>query len=460
MTPAQRREAQVRAAAAAQDKRDHPLGYAVLWDREAPRTSQRRTAADVLGSRAIHRMVLGGNRSSKSELAAILTVAYLLGSDHPDVIRLAKRNGLDLSRSDIRPGGVDVVIVTPDFGDSRAVSRPKIARYLPAGCKWRNRDGVGEAEVTTPGGRILRFKSADQGRDGFQGFAVGLVVFDEEPTVDGVVEECRMRIVDQGGFLLFAMTPLYGWTALLQDLVREPREDVIVRWLHSRDNPHIPTEVLDAVLRSYGTHERAARERGDIVALEGRVYVDWQRHLHVVPAFVPPADWPRYAWVDFGVRNPTAIGWVAWDQRDDVLHLYREHYETERTTEWHGRRFQTLSEGEAIRWVVADAAATAERLTWATMGIATYPSPKGAGSVRAGISLCAERLAPDAMGRPHFVVHDSCPEFIREVESYVWDTTRRTGDLADAPLKKQDHHMDGWRYFVDMFGRTDGARAG
>lgn len=453
----QREEARLRAYAAQTDRRTHPLAYAKLWDRPEPRTSQRRAAEVMLGARQLYRFLLGGNRSSKTWLGTCLDVVYALGSDHPDVIRWAKLNEIDLGKTDLRPGGCDVWSVALDFGDSRRYVRPYLAALFPEGTKLRNWNGEGEAEAVLPHGRKITCKAVKQGRDGFQGDAVGRIHFDEEPRDPGVVAEAKMRIVDQRGHIAYTMTPLYGWTPLLSEYVREPdAADAIVRWLHGTDNPHVPRDLLERILSSFGSHERAARERGDIVAMEGRIYADWRRDLHVVPAFVPPSSWPRYAYVDFGVRNPTAIGWIAHDERDDVYHLYRESYENEKTTEWQAQRFKVLSRwededgrklqhGEVIRAVVADAAAADERDTFERAGIVTEPGPK---AVREGISAVAARLAPDANGRPHLLVHDCCPNFIREIEGYVWRSRIGLADQPEEPLKKNDHHMDGLRYFI------------
>jgi len=76
------------------------------------------------------------------------------------------------------------------------------------------------------------------------------------------------------------------------------------------------------------------------------------------------------------------------------------------------------------------------------------PTVKAKKEIRAGISAVAERLAPDAEGRPHLVVHSNCTNLIREIEGYVWDTRRSKADQPDRPLKKEDHAMDALRYLV------------
>lgn len=494
LSPQERHDVEVWMALEEQDARDHPLAWATLWHRNSPRTSQRRAARTLTSPGALYAFLLGGNRSGKSETAAQLAVVWAQGRDHPDSIRWAHENKVDISEIPLGPG--PVWYVNLDSQDSRRYGRPKVATYLPKGSKWRNRDGTGEAEVKLPDGGKITFKSSDQGRDGFQGDAVRVVIFDEEPP-SAVVRECLMRIADMKGRLIFAMTPLNGWTDLLEEHLREQASDVVIDWLDGTDNPHVDPVFLEQLYRKYGPHEKEARKRGRITALEGRVHELWDRAIHVIglqanpEKGIPevPDDWFKFRSIDFGTRNPTSVGWYALDPRTDVLHRYRWHYGAGRSTEWHCRRTIKLSEPDCpieyevdnagrvmlddagapvpmldeddkpIRedgydYSLADPAGTAERMTWSRMGIRTLPAYKGPGSVRAGISACSERLALDADGNPGFVVHDPNDPFNREIESYVWDTTNRKGDNADAPLKKNDHAMDEWRYLCHHLSRT------
>lgn len=465
-TPEQREIWRDRMTARIADRAAHPLAFAKLWHSEG--TSQRDTVRALLGPDIWQSFILGGNRSGKSEGGAMLDVAFAMGRDHPDVQRWAKLNGLDVSIIQRGPGMV--YNGAPDSNDSRRFVRPKVQKFCPEGTKYRNWAGTGEAEATLPNGGKIVCKSVDQGRDGWQGDACHWIRFDEEPSDAAVVGEARMRLVDYSGRLCFTMTPLNGWTQLLTEHVETPTPDTLVRWLHGEDNPHIPREMLLRVLAKYGAHEQAARRRGEIVALEGRVYAEWSRELHVVPSFQIPADWLRFVGWDFGTRNPTGIVWHAHDPADDVIHAYREHYEAGRTVGWHAQRFHALCGnrwdpdlGEVIRsptaeeieFVCCDSAGRGERMQLAQdYDIPNVASLKGAGSVRDGINRIAARLAPDANGKPHYVVHDCCVELIKERENYRWDTTKKKGDLADAPLKKGDHLMDAERYDVTYFERS------
>ena len=431
---------------------EHPLREARLWHQELPRTSQRRCLQDM---GELVTIVCGGNRSGKSELGAMYAVAVAMGRNEPDALQWCIANGLDPNILPPYPGSVWAVAL--DSGDSKEYVRPKVDKYLPPGSKWRNRDGFGRAEVKLPNGGRIMFPSVDQGRDGFQGSTVDLVWFDEEPNDEAVVNECLIRLVDRhGARMLLTLTPLRGLTWLYDRWVAKPSDDVRVHWVHGQDNAFLPQGALSRILRQYGAHERSARERGEWTTLEGRVYSDWRRDIHVLPAFEVPDDWPRYGAIDFGTRNPFVFLLFAVDPKDDTLHLIAEHYQREWTLSDHARQIQHMTNhgSPQLEWIVADPEDRGSRLSLAREhGITTIKAKK---QIRDGLNAVAERLAFDASGHPHLFVHSTCINTIREFESYVWDTASRSGkDPMDKPMKRDDHAMDALRYLCVSLRNTD-----
>jgi phage terminase large subunit-like protein len=453
--------ADIEAAMAAEEAGLGGLAGAALWHRtEEGRTSQLREALRCTAPGTLFRWTLGGNLSGKSRLGAMLDVVYASGALDPDVQAWAALNGVDLAATDIPPEPGEVWAVALSQGDSLRYVRPTVESYLPVGTLWRGRHQEGEAEARLPNGGRIRFRSVDQKRRAFQGAGVRRVHFDEEPDDYGVFDEAKMRIVAQGGHVHTTMTPLRGWTRLLHEFIREVRPDTALGHLTATDNPHVDPALVEAVLARSPAGQRAARLLGRVVALEGLVY-PFDRDLHVIPARTIPREWPRYAGVDFGVRNPCCVLWLAHDRADDVLHVYRERYVANVPTEENADAARVANESERPEWVVADPSGKAERLTWLSHGVPTVRARSIPGSVRAGISAVTSRLAPDADGRPHLVVHDSCPRTIEEFEGYVWessDDARR--DLPEQPVKRGDHAMDAMRMVVARLdaGRMPGGR--
>jgi len=427
----------------------HPLSCQKLWDQREGRTSQRRIGQS-LGK--LITIIFGGNRAGKTHFAKSVAVAYLLGRDHPMVQAWAALNGFPLDEIPNGPGRVAMSALTSN--DSRRYHRGDIDKLLPrtAKRKWNNRDGRGESfvKVWVPGHEEpaeLWFKSEDQGRAGWQGDKFRLIVPDEEHSEE-VFDEMLMRILDGNqARIIMPMTPLKGLTWVYRRFVLEPDPKTTrVHWLHGSDNPHLSRERREMILSQFGSHQRAARERGEFVVMQGRVYPEWSRSVHVVPAFDIPAGWPRYRAIDFGTRNPFVCLWVAMSP-DDVMYIYREHYRAEWTLAQHAARIEHMEEDdEVIEMTWADPEDAQQLLALRVdHGMTVNPARK---AVSAGIDRVSERLRPHRIsGKPSLYVFDTCPKTAFEFDNYVWvDRGSKQLDQPDRPKKKDDHCMDGVRY--------------
>ena len=431
----------------------YPIAFRRLWSRTEPRTSQKRAVQKLLDRSVKCGLLVGGNRSGKSEAGAMIAVATALGCEDAGVRKWMEANGLPDGTINERPGRVCCVSLTSN--ESIRVQRPKVEALLPRGTEWKNRHGGGEAVAVLPNGGVLLFKTIEQGARSFQADAWDLAWFDEDPEDEAVLNEARMRLVDRRGWALITMTPLRGLTWVWSRFVNEVEPGSMCQWIYGADNPYVPTDELQALLRSYGEHERASRSEGRFTSMEGLIY-PFDRNVHLVPAFDPPQDWPRYAGLDFGTRNPFAYILGALDPKDDTLHLYRAHYQQEWTLRQHAEAIDAVNDVWP-EWIVADPEDRGSRLSLSREhDIITIPAKKGRGSVRAGINAVSERMALDVEGRPHLVVHDhpSMMPVVREFESYRWDSSRTKRDQPDAPLKRNDHAMDAVRY---MCSRLAGA---
>ena len=414
-----------------------------------------------------------------------------LGRNDPAVKEWARINRADLSRIQEGPGRVWAVSLTWDT--AMEFMRPAIEGYLPPGCVGKNWTQKGQATMTLPNGGVIVNKVVEQGRDAFQGAKIHGLWWDEEPRDDGVVKEGRLRLADHHGLEVFTLTPLSGWTPLMRSLVgwedkgeAPPADEAHPPPLDGEDNPHVPASYLRKLI---GTgFDAASRKKGAITEAEGRVHPGFRREIHVVRSFPIPTDWRRFTAIDFGVRDPFVHTWGALAP-DDVLHIYRERYQPERTTLDHA---QAIHEAELCpscwpggetpavvgspdwwTWLIAgaqgqamgpdgvticqDCKGTGRReyveMRWAdpedTNSIATLhrqydircmPAVKAR---RAGYDAVERRLALDAERRPHIVIHDCCPNAIREMTGLQWAPQTSADEMK---VKGDDHAWDTIRY--------------
>lgn len=464
----------------------HPLAYARVWHREGldttphpdfptgrPRTSQRDALNACVGTVAT--AILGGNGAGKTEVVGQLAVAASLGRHHEDVQRWLASNGLDPRLVPPYPGRVLVSALTGN--DSRRVVRRKVARYLPAGARWVNQQGDGEAyayplgQGTADGGGVIVFKSNDQGASKHQADEWDIIIGDEEHDEE-VFEEWLGRMGRRpwrGGFIVLSMTPLKGFTWVYRDFLDKPKEGYKATEIHGIDNPHLDQAGRKRRFSGLSAARRASREFGRFAAIAGRVYDAWDRRVHVIPPTLPPPEWPRWQGIDWGARAPHVL-WAAEDPRGRMV-VYRE-LAPRRTTEEPPIRLSALLDGireaeeaemaqhpeerrGALTWYrVADSEDPAAIQEAAYLGLMLSPAPKGPGSVMHGITLVQALLACQdgytlEEREPTLVVTEDCPQLIREIEGMQW-APQRVGQDPKPDPSCADHGPDALRYMAEL----------
>lgn len=434
-----------------------PLAYASLWHRDAPASSQRLPLMEPGDDCTL---AAGGNGAGKTILGAQLSCAVAMGSNDPAVKIWMRNNHV---RPDlIPPEGGTVLASSLNASLSIHVQRAAIRKYLPPGTEWRNPTGPGISVAWLPNGNKIVFVTNDAGARSYQGFSAALCWLDEEhdePVYNEALQRVsRFRWGNRSGFLFLTMTPLKGLNSwVYRRFVENPDHGTRIHYIHGGDNPHIDQAKRQRILKSYGPHERAARDKGEFAAMEGLVY-QLDRRVHIVDPFTPPDHWPRFGAIDFGTRNPFCFVLACQDPADDVLHIYRAHHQREWTLRQHVDAIRDLCDVWP-EWIVADCEDRGSRLTLAReYDVPTIPSRKGKNSIRSGINSVAERLEMDANGKPHLVFHDhsTMRPVIHEFQAYRWDTSGRRAqrDQPDAPLKKDDHSCDAVRYLVSTLATS------
>ena len=461
------------------------------------RTSQRRAGQLVLSVGVEYALVMGGNRSGKTELGAAMDAVFMLGASHPAVQHFAQRNGLTLTRVQRAPGRVWMSHLT--WPDALEYGRPKVDGLVPRDVTRRHWTLNQQAEVVWGEGRgtgRVVSKVCAQGREAYQGSAIHLGHFDEEPPLD-VFEECLMRCVDYRAPLLFTMTSLEGWTPLLKRLLahritgEQPPAGVVDYELHSEDNPHIDASFV--VRAANRTLRAGSRLRGEIVDLTGRVHAAFSRGIHLIDPFPLPADWTRAAAIDFGYIDPFVHIWGAVGPDRTVI-IYRLRYASERllrdhaeaihevetcqhcrplnergepcpviSEEWQswridGSRGLALLDGQICphcqgtgyqepppfaRWHDPSGAASAAELVQ-QHSLAMVPANNDR---LAGMDLIHELLALDGAGKPHLQIfrgEDTAP-LVAELEGLKHGKVTPT---QKAPTIGADHAWDALRYLL------------
>ena len=397
-----------------------------------------------------NRWVFGGNRSGKTECGAVECV-WLARGVHP-----YKQN---------KP--VDGWVVSLSFGVQKDVSQKKILSYLPR--EWieeiRMRDGRKDMPETGIIDCIvvrnifgtfstIGFKSAEEGREKFQGASLDFVWFDEEPPED-VWRECTMRVLDRSGEIFGTMTPLLGLTFVYNKIFLNEANDnetwcIFMSW---EDNPYLPKAEIERMKATMSQEELEARKNGRFgVRLAGLVYDEFDVGLHVVSPFFVPQEWQSGVSIDPGLNNPLSCHFYAVDE-DGNVYVVAEHYAQGKSVEYHaseilkianslgwkrgfGGKLEALIDSAALQKTLSSPKSVSE--LFFENGICTNANVNK--DVFSGINRVKSFLR-DGDGNAHLFVFSSCINMIREFKTYKWGA-------GDSPIKKDDHAMDEIRYFV------------
>lgn len=453
--------------------RAYPLAGGVLWRAPRSECDQRRSVVAAMSNKVT--VVLGGERSGKSLGLKHLTLAQAIGGDHPLVKAWGQTNDLPVNL--IPPGPAEVYVVSLASGDSKNYHRPDFAQLvgdLPH--HWHNQNGQGEAELTisVPGysrNAIVHFKSVDQGPRSFQGISLRWVWMDEEPEGhkgEAVFKQCLARVMDQNGKVAISMVPLLGYTWVYTKLIQKRENGALPLYLDALDNPHfVSREAAESHYGGMEEKEREARRYGRFTSRSNVIYPQWKigdgtrwGMGHTCEPFEIPPHWPRFRAGDFGLDNPTCVGWAALstDGDDDgTLYFYREYYRNGHSYPWHAERARALECGQAIDedgdilgeegeqepietgW--GDPSASEGREAFANAGVGMGLADN---DLETGYSKVRDRLRLRSDDRPRLKVFTTCPKIIEEMGGLLRDPKRV--DLVQ--VKKNDHAADMVRYMV------------
>lgn len=395
-----------------------------------------------------NRWVFGGNRSGKTECGAVETV-WLARGIHP-----------------YRQNKKDVVgwVVSVSYEVQREVAQSKILHYLRpdwiesvvmhTGSRGNPSTGVIDTIVVRNvfgGLSKIGFKSADQGREKFQGASLDFVWFDEEPPQD-IYEECRMRVLDRKGDVFGTMTPLKGLTWVYDEIYLNRHGDKEVYYIQMEwaDNPFLDAEEIASITAGLSEEALESRRYGRFRANSGLVYPEFDESVHVIDGFDVPLDWQDTISIDPGLRNPLSAHFYCVDY-DGNIYVVAEHYAADKDVDYHAACIKRIA--DELNWhrnsagkltALIDSAAGQRTLAGLKSVSELFNergfsvNPKVNKELFSGISRVRSYFCERP---PRIFIFRSCVNLIRELKSYRWGN-------EDAPIKRDDHSLDELRYYI------------
>lgn len=416
-------------------------------------------------------MFLGGNRSGKTEIGTVIDVVWALGKkalEGEPIYEYIKDLPIPEPPNNIWVVGLDFptlrdVIWGEKFRRGR--EHPPLIPDLSPFLKKKPNDS--DFQIFFENGSVITGKSADSGREKFQGSSVDLVHIDEECEAD-VYDECYQRTVDCAGKLLITLTPLTDiasgvrdpWVYdLYEDMKKGKSKDVAAVNLSVLDNPCVPEIEKVKLKEKWAGHpEERARLYGDFVQRSGLVYPMWKPEVHLVKPRSIPKDWTRIVSIDPANTGTTAAIWAAIEPKTNNLILYREYYESNAIISDHAKSMLVRNAGDTIDlWLIDPKWGTQRNGETHKTGMQLYkdsgiPARLAYVDETYGLNASLEYVnaTTDPNSRhPKLYVFENLNHFREEISRYSWAFFAKgemRGLSKDKPVKRNDHLMNAFQY--------------
>lgn len=417
------------------------------------------------------RLVIGDNRSGKTECNVVEAIAHSLGyrpwlaEDDPlRIVRMADGKPIPVPNK-------GVMLCQNAQQAIRQTLFPKFEKYAPRGWYTVKKDNRGiVTSVHWKNGSETYFMSDEQDDMAFEGAAWHWFSIDE-PCGYRKYAALRRGLVDFHGHCWLTLTALnQPWIAdVIQSRANDPDGEVAVFVFSIWDNcdevgGHLTRKAIESFIADLREDERAVRTGGlgMFMHLTGRVFKEWEpRPMYWVPTPKTPIPktWPRVLICDPHPRKPVAMLWLAVNP-DDQVFVYRELWDDSLVTVRDvATKVKQLSRDEPIIMRLIDPASQEQERTsgdsvlrrFAREGLMFLPAKKK--NIDAGIDAIHEALKVRTdWNEPGLIVYDCCPvtkqNFMRfSYEDWVSSKQRDLMGERQTYRKSDDDMISCIRYY-------------
>jgi phage terminase large subunit-like protein len=209
---------------------------------------------------------------------------------------------------------------------------PKSCLDLENGCFTKKPgipDAIQKARINHVSGSksSVQFFSYEQPREYFQSSTIDIVLFDEEPP-EAINNECRIRVMVKGGYMMYAFTPLSTNPVVCRGLMEDEKASIFS--ISMDDVPWISDEIRDEMLKGCSEMEARARRHG-IPASGGGTIFEFDKSEYCCKSFDIPDHWHRLGGIDIGFNHPTGAIALAVDRGTDRVFVYQEYKAKEKS---------------------------------------------------------------------------------------------------------------------------------
>ena len=247
-------------------------------------------------SPAKYKVLLGGNRSGKTETASIEVVWSVLG-EHP-------------FNPSLKPPQHWRIHV-PSYVQLETVVKEKLYKYIPAdalyGGSWERGWNEKYHIIRFKNGSKISFSTHKTDLLNMEGTSLNGVWIDEECPYEQY-KSLLFRLIDTDGRLFITATPLSGVTWIYDNLVK-PFENgdanYFVTYISTYDNKYLSPDVVADLEKRISEEEREIRLYGKIKNISRRVYTLSESNIMDFP--FPPTNAEWFVGLDWGFEHSSAL---------------------------------------------------------------------------------------------------------------------------------------------------------
>lgn len=404
-------------------------------------------------SKCPRRALFGGNRVGKTMAGGMEFLFHMTGL-YPDWYPEDQKF----------KGAIKGRIVVTDFQKGVGeVIQPFMIEWLDSGMvkKYtKNPQGI-IIKYELKNGSVFDIVTHEQTTQQFEGWRGHLAWFDEPPPRDKYVATLR-GLVDYSGRHWLTLTPLTQPWIYDEIYVSTNKAYTFVVTIDIRENKYLSEQDILDFEASLTEEEKSARLHGRFLHLSGLIYKEFDPQVHIVdPPDIKP-HWTRYMAVDAHERTPTAVLWLAVDEKENHW-LYDELRLKDMDIPMMAEAIQA-QEGELkaqIRLIDPhndkdNIAAGGFNIRKELMrnGVFTQRanSDPALGKLKIRQALTLKYSPVLKIKVPQLRVSRYCTNTIYEFQHYIWQERARNKEefnSSEVAKKKNDHFMDCLRYIYN-----------
>lgn len=354
---------------------------------------------------------------------------------------------------------IRIRLLGEDMGALEKVHVPKLKSLIAP--EWlsatkKNSFGVTTHWIFSNGSTIdlLTYQQESEAQEGWDGH---VVIFDEPPPRSHYIANTR-GLIDHNGIAIFSMTPLKeAW--INDELVSKPDNSVWTLVMDTRENPHLSAKAIEDFESKLTDEERETRLHGKFLHLQGLVFKDFDKKIHVRNCRDVPRDFTVYVSIDTHPRTPQALVFMAVDRRGNMFVVKEifKHGTPDEVADW----IIDFNKDHPIETAVIDPSSKGD----SNRGRSTFEIIEDRLSdVQIRLELGSKDLSggilqfQDALksrnGVASLFVDPSCERWVWEITRYIWRDWKNAGSQDKGELNKpkdaDDHLLECTRRLIQL----------